>query len=344
VLANVDEFAKQFFGRGAVKAMLFSMAGAPKTEAEKFESWWNKYISGIRNAFRTKVINAEKVAPVVVGEGMKELENVTFTQEKREEIALAMGIPMSILFANSANYATAERDKLNWYEDKVVPESEFIASTLNEQVYKPMGYTFEFLPETLDIFQEDEAQRAAAMSAFMDAVDKAGDWEMAQALFQIYGVEVSDEAMKLIEQHFAGKEERAAEMQESLSQNSPAENTEETPEDEPEPEEEEEPEPPAKKVDNAQLQAELSRWQAKCLSAVKRGEVAGSVSFVPVAIPGERYDLIVAGLAEAVDADAVKNVFASTAREYHLQQPDAMLLIAAELKRANDLLETASAA
>jgi hypothetical protein len=222
-----------------------------------------------------------------------------------------------------------------------VPESEFIASTLNEQVYKPMGYTFEFLPETLDIFQEDEAQRAAAMSQFMDAIDKAGDWEMAQALFNIYGVELSDDAKKWIEQHYAAKEERAAVIQENIASN-PVQ--EKTPEDEPEPEEEAEPEPPAKKVDNAQLQAELSRWQAKCLSAVKRGEAAGSVSFVPVAIPGEQYAKIAAGLAEAVDAEAVKNVFASTAREYHLQQPGALLLIAAELKRANDLLETASAA
>ena len=40
VLANMDEFARNYFGRGAIKAMLFSMQGASKESATEFESWW----------------------------------------------------------------------------------------------------------------------------------------------------------------------------------------------------------------------------------------------------------------------------------------------------------------
>jgi len=307
VLANLDEFARNYFGRGAIKAMLFAMQGANRSTAEEFESWFARFVAGISNAFRTKVINAERVEPVVIGEGIKELENVSLSQEKREEIAIALSIPMSILFANAANYATAERDKLNWYEDKIVPEANFIASILNDQVYKPLGLHLEFLPETLDIFQEDEEQRAQAMNQFMDAMTKAQSIEMAQALFLIYGVEVSDEAMALIEKHFQGKEERREEMAENLSR----------PGEPPEHEEEQQPPPPpqTRGVDTQQLQRELSIWQSKCLAALKRGEAASSIAFVPVHIPAENYERICDGLRIAETDEAIKESFVMAFQE-----------------------------
>jgi phage portal protein BeeE len=305
VLANMDEFARNYFGRGAIKAMLFAMSGASEGEAKKFEAWWNKFISGIKNAFRTKVINAEKVEPVIVGEGIKELENVTLSQEKREEIAISMAIPMSILFANAATYATAERDKLNWYEDKVLPEANWIAAVLNEQLFKALNLRLVFKPESLDIFQEDEEQRAGAMSQFMDAVTKAGSLEMAQAMFLIYGVDIDDEAMALIEKHFAAKQEQAAEIQENIANAPPKPDEQKPPEQEDEPEEEY----PEKAINIEQLQRELSLWQSKCLSAVKRGNPASSVAFVPVNIQPLNYERITAGLAGAQDADGVRAAF-----------------------------------
>jgi hypothetical protein len=200
VLANMDEFAKNYFGRGAIKAMLFAMSGSSKTQADAFEKWWNKYLTGIQNAFRTKVINAEKVQPVVVGEGIKELENVTLSQEKRDEIALALDIKMSILFANAANYATAERDKLSWYEDFVVPEAKFIASILNEQLFEAEGLRLVFRHETLDIFQEDEKERSMALGYLYNA-----EMPLDIAL-RVLGFELTDEEWRRIEEQIAKKE------------------------------------------------------------------------------------------------------------------------------------------
>jgi len=334
VLANVDEFARNYFGRGAIKAMIFAMQGTSQDAAKDFESWWNRFISGISNAFRTKVINAEEVSPVVIGEGIKELENVTLSQEKREEIAIACAIPMSILFANAANYATAERDKLNWYEDKIVPEAKWVAAVLNEQLFEPMGLRFRFLPETLDIFQEDETQRAEAMNWFMDAMTKANTIEMAQALFMIYGVEVGEEAMALIEKHFAEKAERAEQMQEQLQ---PASSGPMEPPDE---EEDEDEEQATRQVDTQQLQRELSIWQSKCLSALKRGEAASSIAFVPVHIPTENYDRIVDGLTTAEDAEMVKDVFVAAFRDDAEQEPeiDRWEALTAEIATLKDMV------
>ena len=334
VLANMDEFARDYFGRGAVKAMLFAMQGVPKSEAEKFESWWNRYISGIKNAFRTKVINAEKIEPVVVGEGIKELENITLGQEKREEIAIAMDVPMSLLFSNAANYATSVQDKKNWYTDFVVPESLFISSVLNDQLYRPLGYHIEFEPESLDIMQEDEAERSAAMNQFITAVNAAGSWEMAQAMLMIYGVEISKEAMKLMEAHYSKKEENAQIMQEQLQGKPDTED--ETPEDEPEEEPEEQP------INEAQTK-ELTIWQRKCLNALKRGESAVSIAFVPVSITPEMYNTIATGLKDVNDPDAIKDVFKTATIGGIVAKPEitesGLIALAAELRRANDMLE-----
>ena len=331
VLANMDEFIRAYFGRGAVKATIFAMQGASRSDAEAFESWWNKFIGGIKNAFRTKVVNAEKVEPVVVGEGVKELENVTLSQEKREEIAVAMDIKFSILFSNAANYATAERDKLNWYEDFVVPEAEFIAAELNKQLFGPLWLTLVFKPETLDIFQEDEEQRAGAMTVFMDAIIKAETLEMAQALFIIYGIEVSDEAMALIEQYYNKKQNEMVTQPIQLSQPQPSNGRATS--------------GLSGRDQSEALGRELSIWQSKCLSALKRGDPAASVSFVPVLIPPEQYTSITARLKFAETAEAVQSAFVgltwtNPAGAIQLgESGDSLAQLAHELRRANDLLE-----
>jgi len=304
VLANLDEFAKAYFGRGAIKATLFAASGASRETKEEFEKWWSKFVTGIKNAFTTRVINAEKVQPIVVGEGIKELENVTLSSEKREEIALALGIPMSILFANAANYATAERDKLNWYEDKVVPESNFIAGLLNEQVFEPMGLRFKFLPETLDIFQEDEKERSMALGYLFNA-EVPLDIGM-----RILGFDLDDDQWKRIEDQVKKKEERGDQAFEQLQEggndnaSTVGGNAPERPGDKPDPFQE-------KSLDDSHLKIgrELYMWRNKVESAIKRGETASSVDFIPVAIPGEVFDRVAELLKSADDLEAVKHIF-----------------------------------
>lgn len=154
VLANVDEFVAAFFKRGAIKATIFSAKGMGQSDAKSFETWWNKFITGVANSFKTKVLNAEAMEPTVVGDGIDGLQDSELTKEKREDIATALGIPHSILFSNAANYATAKQDDRHFYDKTIVPESKFIQYALNEQVFKPLDLRLEFHPETLDVFQD----------------------------------------------------------------------------------------------------------------------------------------------------------------------------------------------
>ena len=169
VLYNVDQFAATFFERGMIKATLLTTEGTTaEPERKKLKAWWRRVFSGLDNAWQTEVVNAE-VKPVQIGEGVQELSNVQLTAEKREDIATALGIPQTLLFSNAANYATAQEDRLSFYKETIVPESDFIAGVLNEQIFEPMGLRWKFLPETLDVFQADEQQRSTAFVNYTNA-------------------------------------------------------------------------------------------------------------------------------------------------------------------------------
>lgn len=169
VLYNTAEFSKAFFARGAIKATLLTVDGVPlPAEREKLKTLWERMLSGIKNAFAVDVVSAS-VKPVVIGDGIQELANTELTQEQREDIATAMGVPHSLVMSNAANYATAEVDARTFYETTVVPECNLIERQLNQQLFSPMGLRFSFNPQALDVFQKDENERAAAFAAYVNA-------------------------------------------------------------------------------------------------------------------------------------------------------------------------------
>lgn len=342
VLYNVDEFAEAFFKRGAIKSMLLTVQGSPpQAVLDKIKAWWKRVVSGIRNAWGADVINADAVKPVVIGEGIKELENVTLTAEKKEDVATAFDIPFSILFANAANYATAERDKLNWYEDSIVPECNFIEGVLNEQVFEPMGLSIHFRPETLDIFQEDEKERALALAQLVSALATPDEVEIA---FSILGYELSAEAQKKFDALLAKKEENRQKVAEQMAQpqTTPQQigQSDTTGQIKPPTQEPPQTPPPPAKA-SPELVRELNIWQSKAIKAVERGDDP-NVPWVPAAIPLDMYEAITGGLTTVTDVDAVRSVFAN-ASMVRQEESDPLRDLAAELKRANDLLEASIA-
>lgn len=173
VLFNTDNFASLFFFRGAVKATLLTVEGSPpESEKKKLKAWWTRFISGIANAFTAEIISAD-VKPVIVGEGIGELSDTELTKEKREDIATALGVPQTMLWSTAAaglgGGSVVTSDNLSFYRDTIVPEAEFVTSTLNSQLFMPLGYRLEFRPETLDVYQADENERAAAYSSYVHA-------------------------------------------------------------------------------------------------------------------------------------------------------------------------------
>ncbi len=163
-----NEFASQFFKRGAIPATLLVVDGNPADkELRRLEEWWKRLLQGVKHAWETVAIRAS-VKPTIIGQPVKDLAMTELTTVARQQIAVALGIPQTLI-EDSANYATAESHRIQFYENTIIPECSMIAGSLNEQVFKPQGMEFAFQPEQLDIMQEDEAQRAASLGALTDA-------------------------------------------------------------------------------------------------------------------------------------------------------------------------------
>ena len=163
VLKNVDLFAANFFERGAIKATLLTVDGAPQeAELDRLKAWWNRMFTGIAKSWSSEVVRSP-VTPVVIGDGIAELSNNDLTREQRETIATTLGIPHSLVMSNAANYATAQQDSLNFYQTTVIPAGRLVTNVLNDQLLADLGYSFSFDPQQLSVFQEDETARSAAV-------------------------------------------------------------------------------------------------------------------------------------------------------------------------------------
>lgn len=169
VIYNVDTFAAGFFERGAIKATLLTIDGNPaQPEIERLEKWWKRFFSGVKNAWESAAVRMG-VKPVVVGEGIAELGNTELTEEKRQDIATGMGVMHSLLFSNSANFATAEQDAMNYQALTMIPELEIIFEWLNEQIFEPQGMFIKERSEEMSIFQRDENERGDALKKYVEA-------------------------------------------------------------------------------------------------------------------------------------------------------------------------------
>lgn len=170
VLYNLDEFAAKFFERGAIKATLLTVKGnPPKSEMDRIKQWWKRFFQGVTNAFGAEVLNSEGIEPVVVGEGISELSNTDLTEEKRNGVAITLGVPLSMVFSDAANHATSQQDEQNFYNGTIIPDCELIAEQVDEQLLAEFGYHLVFKPETMDVFQVDENERSQSYAAYVNA-------------------------------------------------------------------------------------------------------------------------------------------------------------------------------
>ncbi len=169
VLSGIDTFAAEFFKRGATKAMLLAVDGTPNPDQiAKLEGWWNRFVSGVKNAYRSVVVSAS-LNPVVVGEGLGDLDSQKLIEPRREDIASALGVSYSLLSPASANYATAHQERLTFLTSTVIPQAEYIASILNDQAFAQAGLRLEFDPSLMEEFQRAELDKTMSLVPLHDA-------------------------------------------------------------------------------------------------------------------------------------------------------------------------------
>jgi len=167
ILYNSDIHIRAFFERGGIKPSLLKVSGVPSNEdREKIENIWTKVISGVYKMLG-KVVNADTMEVQTIGDGVDNLKDSNLHREAIEDVALAAGMPLSLLLANSANYATANVEYTTWFNHSVIPWAEFMQDCINELLFEPMGYRLDFRPEITNMGTEEEKERAGAYAALV---------------------------------------------------------------------------------------------------------------------------------------------------------------------------------
>lgn len=165
VLKGMQMFSAEYFRRGAIRNTLLQVdTMVSEKEADKLKQWWQGMVSGIKSAFNTEVIRTT-VNPMTVGDGLTELNTSDIVQPYREDVLAALGVPYTQIFSNSANYATANMEKLTFYDNTIVPQLRWYERIINEKL-QPY-YTVQFHPERLEAYQQREVEKAQHLSALV---------------------------------------------------------------------------------------------------------------------------------------------------------------------------------
>lgn len=166
--ANANELVAQFFAHGAVPAVLLTTDQlVPDEELERIKTVWDRLFGGVRKAFRTAALRYG-LKPQVIGSPLKDLVIAPLLAEARSQIAVAFGIPQTMI-EDAANFATAREHRLSFYYETIFPECDQIAAGLNDQLFRPLGLEFGFDYNSVEAVQQDETTKAQSIVQLLRA-------------------------------------------------------------------------------------------------------------------------------------------------------------------------------
>jgi len=165
----LERFTSAFFEHGAQPAVIMSLdKSITPPEYERLKSDWRSRVENVSNAFKTFFFRGD-VKTQILTFPLKDMELVPLQERVTTNITTTFGVPRTMLEASAANYATADSDRQSFWRETIVPRLSFYQRVLNQQVFAPLKYTMHFTPETLDVFQTDEAQRAGSLLQLVQA-------------------------------------------------------------------------------------------------------------------------------------------------------------------------------
>ena len=165
----LERFQSAFFEHGAQPALVLSLdKSVTPPELERMKSHWTRYVENVSNAFKTFFFRGEVKAQIVTFP-LDQMDMAPIQENAVKNIVSTFGVPRTMIEASAANYATADSDRQSFWRETIVPRLAYYERILNEQLFKPLKYEFEYLPEMLDVFQVDEAARANSLVLLVQA-------------------------------------------------------------------------------------------------------------------------------------------------------------------------------
>ncbi len=277
---SINQFSSEFFERGAMPATVLSVEGnPPRDELDRLQEWWRRLVAGVKRAFETVAVKAS-VKPIVVGYPTKDLAMPELMGVVRQQIAVAAGVPQTMM-EDAANYATAVEHRQSFYSETVVPEATKIQSVLNQQLFDSLGLRAVIDWQSLDIFQKDEAERAASLTHLVNAGVPL-DLAMQMLGMDLPGEMTYDDLQARLNDDAEQRAQTALQIAGQQQEQQPA--------------------------DDDEQRDELRKWQRKATRAVKDGKSA-NVAFETDILDAQVQAVLHERLAVATDEVEVKSAF-----------------------------------
>lgn len=167
---HIDKFQSAFFEQGALNPSLVNIKGfasQPEAEQQRIRTRFRRFLTGIKNAFSMTPVDGD-VSIHNLMQPLRDMAMDTLSNQKREDVLSAMGVPHSMVMSNASNFATAQQDKLNFYDNTINGHVGLLQSQLNERLFNPNGYSLVFVKERLEVYQQSEAEKATKLSNQLD--------------------------------------------------------------------------------------------------------------------------------------------------------------------------------
>lgn len=281
LLRYMSRSVSRFFETGMMPVTLLQVENlVDEDERKRIEGFFKRIATGIRNMWKVLALN-RGVEPKVISQPLKDMVIPEITAQAERNVAHAFQFNPS-LFDRSPNRATATEYRLALYQDTVEPRGDWIVEQFNRQVFNNMGLTMSLDYSDLDIYQEDEKDRAGSLSTITSAIST----DPQAALFvmtELLGYDITDEQKKKYEAIFI---------------NVP-------------PETPTEPDPAADEDPQSQ---DLMKWQKKALKQLEKGKPA-ACEFVSDHIDGWLNELVRIRLDSCSTVEEVKSVFADARKK-----------------------------
>lgn len=278
LLRFMNRSVTRFFETGMMPVTLLQVENlTDEDERKRIEGFFRRIATGIRNMWKVLALSRQ-VEAKVISQPLKDMVIPELNVQAKQNVAHAFGFNPSLL-DQDPNRATAMEHRLALYQDTVEPRGEWLTEQFNRQVFAPLGLTMTLDYSNLDIYQEDETDRANSLSALTNAIStdpKAAFF----AMTEILGYDLTEEQQKKYQDVFLS---------------------------DPEPEQ---PEPAANTDPQEQ---DLVKWRKK---ALKQLEKKGSpiCDFVSEHIDSDLHARISAGLSGCTSEDQVKRLFDNAGR------------------------------
>jgi HK97 family phage portal protein len=195
LLYAISKFPEMYFEGGAMPVTLLGIDSNDRNEIERIQNWFRRSATAIKNAFRVLGVRSGSITPVTLTPPLKDLSFPEISEMAKDNIAMAFGIKQTLLDSEAANYATAQEDRLSFYEDTIKPRARLFEDALNEQLLARDGLRLEFRFGEMDIFQEDESERADLLNNLTTAGLPI------EVSLQLAGYKLTEEQLSMLEEH-----------------------------------------------------------------------------------------------------------------------------------------------